>query len=100
LAYSQRLLPLLSPLFPYTTLFRSVRMRMLPHRLKHRNSLFGHTQGGLPQSSGRILVVFVFRLVHMTRMPASFESVKESSGSPRRGDRRRIWQRSSIRAGG
>src|SRR5699024_8111490 len=48
----------------------------------------GHTQGGLPQGSGRILVVSVFRLVHMSRMPASFESVKESSGCPRRGDRR------------
>ena len=57
-----------------------VRMRMFPHRLKHRDPLFGHTQGGLPQGNGRVLIVSVFRLVHITRMPASLESVKESPG--------------------
>jgi hypothetical protein len=65
-----------------------VGMRMILHGLEHRSPLLRHTQRSLPQCRCSILDVSMIRSVHTTRMPRSFERVKERSEHHRRGGRR------------
>ena len=54
-----------------------VRMRVISHGIKYRNSLLRHAQSCLPQCGGRRIDLFLIRPLHTTRMPTSFERVKE-----------------------